>query len=221
MRYMPYAIGLFMLSPLFIWAALWMTFPGPKPGIADAPLIASLIAISIPLVLYHYIAGLAFIANSIEGHAGTTSPRWAPARWLQRAMLPATFLLTVGAAILLTQIGKPWPVIGLAIACGMILAIGLAKADGFTGPLRVHHRIVTACRVMARGLGRAFLHVPVLGNLLRELGHNPYRAAPFALATLAMTTALLVWQFGVAALVIPAMIAVPVAFYLMLGLAAD
>jgi hypothetical protein len=36
-----------------------------------------------------------------------------------------------------------------------------------------------------------------------------------------MTTALLVWQFGVAALVIPAMIAVPVAFYLMLGLAAD
>ncbi|WP_421784489.1 hypothetical protein [Hyphobacterium sp.] len=221
MRFLPYAIGVFMLSPLFIWAGLWMAFPGPKPGISDAPLIASLIAMSIPLVLYHYIAGLAFIANSIEGYAGTTRPRWAPARWVQHAMMPATLLLTASAAILLHQIGKPWPAIGLTVACGAVLAIGLAKADGFIGPLDFHRRSVAFGLASVRILGRIVLAVPVLGSLLREFGRDPHRAAPFALATLAMATALLVWQFGFVVLVIPAMIAAPVAFYLMLGLASD
>lgn len=221
MRYIPYLIGVFMLSPLFIWAGLWMAFPGPKPGITDAPLIASLIAISVPLVLYHYVAGLAFIANSMEKHTGEVRPRWAPARWFQAAMAPLTAVLSLAACIWLPGQGIGALYTALIVACGFVITFGLIKAEGGKGVLNVHATLASLGNATANGIKSTIWRLPLIGTLLREIDRNPHRAAPFVIANVALGTAIIVWAFGFVALVIPAMIAVPVAFYLMLTLATD
>lgn len=221
MRYLPYVIGLFMLSPLFIWAGLWIAFPGPKPGITDAPFIASLIGISIPLAFYHYIAGLAFIANSIEGGAGEIRPRWAPARWLQKAMIPLTAISSLAAIIGLVQLEiSPIYVAVLALS-GALLTFGLIKAEGGQGPFNIHRTLASVVTGSVSAFQKVLMNLPLIGVLLREISRNPHRAAPYLVANVALGTILFVWLFGFVALVIPAMLAVPVAFYLMMTLAAD
>ena len=36
MRFLPYAIGAFMLLPFALWAGFYVAFPGPKP-VLDVP----------------------------------------------------------------------------------------------------------------------------------------------------------------------------------------
>jgi len=122
MRYVPYLIGAFMLLPFVLWAGLYLAFPGPKPGITDAPVAVSLVALSLPLVLFHYIAGLGYVANSIAGQAGEVLPIWTPARWVQRAMAPLTFLLSALAFGFLVSQGQSW-----------MTATGVAFAGGLAG----------------------------------------------------------------------------------------
>ena len=93
MRHLPYWIGGFMLLPFMLWAGMFLAFPGDKPGITDSPLTAALVAVSLPLALFHYIAGLGFVANSMSGQADEVLPVWGPARWAQRAMAPLTVVL--------------------------------------------------------------------------------------------------------------------------------
>jgi hypothetical protein len=57
--------------------------------------------------------------------------------------------------------------------------------------------------------------------MLREAGRNPERGLPLLIANAVLAMALLVVVFGVSALVIPAMIAVPVMFYLLLSLGVE
>lgn len=221
MRYIPYLVGAFILSPLAIWAGLWMVFPGPKPGITDAPLIASLIAVSIPLVLYHYVAGLAFIANSIAGVSGEVCPQWAPARWFQAAMAPLTGVITLAACFWLPsqEVGVVYT--ALIGVCGFIIAFGLVKAQGGKGVLNVHATLATIGKAIANAIKSGIWRLPLIGALLREIDRNPQRAAPFVFVNLLLGTVIFVWAFGFVALVIPAMLTVPVAFYLMLTLATD
>ncbi len=221
MRYLPYVIGLFMLSPLFIWAGLWIAFPGPKPGITDAPFIASLIGISIPLAFYHYIAGLAFIANSIEGGAGEIRPRWALARWLQKAMIPLTAGSSLAAIIWLFRLDVTPLYIGFLALSGALLTFGLIKAEGGQGPFNIHRTLASVVTGSVSAFQKVLMNLPLIGVLLREISRNPHRAAPYLVANVALGTILFVWLFGFVALVIPAMLAVPVAFYLMMTLAAD
>ena len=61
MRFIPYAVGGFMLLPFVLWAGLFALFPGTKPGFFDSPTAFALVAVSIPLVLFHYIAGLGYV----------------------------------------------------------------------------------------------------------------------------------------------------------------
>jgi hypothetical protein len=221
MRYLPYVIGLFMLSPLFIWSGLWIAFPGPKPGITDAPFIASLIGISIPLAFYHYIAGLAFIANSIEGGAGEIRPRWAPARWLQKAMIPLTAFSSLAAITWLFRLDVTPLYIGFLALSGALLTFGLIKAEGGQGPFNIHHTLASVVTGSVSAFQKVLMNLPLIGVLLREISRNPHRAAPYLVANVALGTILFVWLFGFVALVIPAMLAVPVAFYLMMTLAAN
>jgi hypothetical protein len=128
MPFIPYAIGAFMMLPFAIWAVLWMAFPGPKPGITDSPLTFALLAVSIPLVLFHYIAALGYIANSMAGRAGEELPVWGPARWTQRALAPLTVLLTLAAVIFVFDQGEG--VLGAAAVgvAGLFMAAIMAVA---------------------------------------------------------------------------------------------
>lgn len=220
MRYIPYAAGAFMLLPFFIWAGLFMIFPGPKPGITDAPLTAALVAVSIPLVLFHYIAALAYVANSMAGREGEDLPVWRPARLAQRAMAPLTVVISIAAFVWLRDVEGLWTAAAIGGA-GLFMAAIMAVARR---PRRSAVLMAAPGRLARMGveaLGRTILRLPVIGTLLREITRNPHRAAPIIAVNTSLALALLVAVFGVTALVAPAMIAVPVMFYLLLSLGVE
>lgn len=221
MRYIPYAVGAFMLLPFFLWAGLFMAFPGPKPGITDAPLTAALVAISIPLVLFHYIAGLAFVANSMAGHDGVDLPVWRPARLVQRAMAPLSVVVSLAAFIWLQEAGET-RVTAIAIAgAGLFMAAIMAVARR---PRRSAALMAAPGRVgtmAAEWIGRGVMRLPLIGALLREVGRDPHRAAPVIAINTVLALGLLVALFGFSALVVPAMLLAPVMFYLLLSLGAE
>ena len=66
MRFLPYWIGGFMLLPFMLWAGMFLAFPGDKPGITDSPLTAALVAVSLPLALFHYIAARADLVAAAD-----------------------------------------------------------------------------------------------------------------------------------------------------------
>ncbi|WP_430431150.1 hypothetical protein [Oceanicaulis sp.] len=219
MRYLPYWVGGFMLLPFVLWAGLFMAFPGDKPGITDAPLTASLVAVSVPLVLFHYIAGLGFVANSMSGQAGEVLPVWGPARWVQRAMAPLTLIVSVLAVAFLKQSGEGW-ITALAVGLGGLVMAGvMVAARRPTRSAVLHVRPGEWLDSAVMGLGRALLHVPVLGGLLREAGRDPHRGVPLLLLNLALLLGVLVALFGFTVLVIPALLALPFVFYALLVLA--
>ncbi|MEQ8404096.1 MAG: hypothetical protein RKE49_03285 [Oceanicaulis sp.] len=221
MRFVPYAVGGFMLLPFFLWAGLYAAFPGPKPGFFDSPTAFALVAVSIPLVIFHYIAGLAFVANSMAGQAGEALPVWRPARAVQRAMAPLTALMSVAGFAYVAWAGE-----GLAAAFA-VFAAGIAMSLIMAGARRA--RRIDALLVHPAGLarsaaglvGRATLATPLLGHMLREVARDPHRAGPLFALNLVLLLAVLVKLFGFAVLVIPAMLAVPAMFYLLLSLGAD
>lgn len=221
MRFIPYAVGGFMLLPFLLWAGLYAAFPGPKPGFLDSPTAFGLVAVSIPLVIFHYIAGLGFVANSMAGQAGEALPVWRPARAVQRAMAPLTVVFSVAGFAGVLYAGE-----GLA-AAGAVFGAGIAMALIMAGARRA--RSIDALLVHpaslaqdgARLVGRLVLATPLLGHMLREVRRDPHRAGPLFVLNLVLALAVLVKLFGFAVLVVPAMLAVPVMFYLLLSLGAD
>ena len=221
MRYIPYAAGAFMLLPFVLWAGMFLAFPGPKPGITDAPLTAALVAVSIPLVLFHYIAGLAYVANSMAGHDGVDLPVWRPARVVQRAMAPLTVVLSIAAFVWLRDAGEGLAAAIAVAGAGLFMAAVMAVARRPRRSAALMAAPGRLGRLAAEGLGRMVLRLPLIGALLREVARDPHRAAPIIAANTVLLLALLVAFFGVTALVVPAMLLVPVMFYLLLSLGAD
>ncbi|MFW6412659.1 MAG: hypothetical protein ACOC0V_00850 [Oceanicaulis sp.] len=221
MRFIPYAVGGFMLLPFVLWAGLFAVFPGTKPGFFDSPTAFALVAVSIPLVLFHYIAGLGYVANSIAGRPGEALPVWAPARAVQRAMAPLTVVLSVAAFAWVSHAGEGLAAAFAVAAAGLAMALimaGARRARGFDA-LLVHP--ARAARDAAGLVGRAILAIPVLGHMLREVGRDPHRAGPLFFLNVALFFGVLVALFGFSVLVIPAMLAVPAVFYALLSLGAD
>ena len=218
MPFLPYAIGGFMLLPFVLWAGLYMLFPGPKPGITDAPLTAALVAVSVPMVLFHYIAALAYVANSMAGSAGQDIPLWAPARWAQRAMAPLGVVVSVAAFVWLQGQGETLALASAIAGAGLFMSAVMAVARR---PRRSAILMAASGRVMRRTAAlivRVVMALPIVGHVLREAARDPHRAAPFILVNTLLAIGALVAVFGVAGLVIPAMLAVPVIFYLLLSL---
>lgn len=221
MPFIPYAIGAFMLLPFAIWAGLWMVFPGPKPGITDSPMIAALVAVSLPLAVFHYIAALGYIANSMAGRAGEELPVWAPARLVQRAMAPLCAALALAAMVWLFTLGEGLFAIAAVGAAGLFMSAIMAVARR---PRRSAAVMAAPGKLVRRGvyaLSTLITKLPVIGTLWRELAANPDRAAPLVLINTALGLALIAVLFGFSALVIPAMIAAPLVFFLMMSLAAE
>ncbi len=221
MRYIPYAIGAFMLLPFFLWAGLFVAFPGPKPGITDTPLTAALVAVSIPLVLFHYIAGLAYVANSMAGQDGVDLPLWRPARIAQRAMAPLTAVLSVAAFVWLQSAGETLTAALAVAGAGLFMAAVMAVARRPRRSAALMAAPGHLGRLAAEAIGRSVMHLPLIGALLREVGRDPHRAAPIIAANTVLALGVLVALFGFTALVVPAMLLVPVMFYLLLSLGAE
>ena len=221
MPFIPYAVGAFMLLPFAIWAGLFMIFPGPKPGITDTPMTAALIAVTIPLVLFHYVAALGFVANSMAGRAGEELPVWRPARLFQRAMAPLSAVLALAAMVWLFLLGETLFAIAAVGVAGLFMSAIMAVARR---PRRSAAIMAAPGKAVRRGVfavGALATKLPVIGTLWRELAENPDRAAPIILINTALGVTLIAVVFGFEALVIPAMIAVPLVFFVMMALAAD
>lgn len=212
MRYLPYVFGIFLLTPFVIWVGLSAAMPGPQSGITDAPLTASLLLVSLPLVAYHSLAGLAFVANSMAGRSGETAPVWAPARRLNQAMAPLTLVLTLAAAWWLVQTGQDAASVAGVALVGLVMTGVIAVAQSGRSLSHWLTRPAALLLMPPRQLGRFLLAVPGLGHMLREIAHDPHRAGPWVMFNLALALVLLVWLFGFGALVVLAMLSVPAVF---------
>lgn len=216
MRLVPYAFGLFMTVPLLIWAGLWMfAFPGPKPGL-DVPVVTALVATSLPLAAWHFVAVLGYVANSIAGRAGEERPIWTPARLFLRAMPALAILSGLAGSLWLISLGEAFGTAAAPVLSGLVMAWIMGAAR------RPERRLAAPLLAAADGLnaavrlfGRALLATPVVGGMLREVAADPNRAAPYLLVNLVGVTAVSAFIFGPAVLVIPAMLLVPAAFYLL------
>ena len=221
MRFLPYVVGGFMLLPFLIWGGLWTAFPGPKPGLTDSPIAAALVAVSLPLVMFHYIAGLGYAANSMAGRAGEALPVWGPARLVQRAMAPLTGALSLVAFVWLLNAGEGIGAAAAVAAAGLLMTAVMSAARR---PTRLSVLLVRPSHwadTVAAGAGRAVLAVPFLGSMVAEARRDPHRGVPLLLLNLALGLAVAVGLFGFTVLVVPALLAVPVVFYALLALAAD
>lgn len=220
MRFLPYLIGLFMLAPFALWAGFYLAFPGPKPGL-DVPVVTALLAISLPLAAYHYVAGLAYVANSIAGRPGEIVPDWAPARWLMRAMPAATGVLAIGASALLWLAGEGAGATLATLAGGLAIAAlleHLSRAPSLSLPrLDLAHFLHQAMR----GLGHGLLAVPVLGWMLREARRDPHRGIPLLVLNLGLALALATAVFGMIVPMAAAMLSVPLVFYALFALTGE
>ncbi|PWE18174.1 hypothetical protein DDZ18_00745 [Marinicauda salina] len=219
MRFLPYLVGGFMLLPFLLWAGLWaFVFPGPKPGL-DVPIVTALIAVSLPLVLWHLIAGLAYVANSMAGRAGEEAPVWGPARWALRAMPAAALAMGAGSTAILAATGEGALTAASPLAAGALMAWIMAIAARPAQRSSALHLRPAAVVHAAMGLlGRAVLATPVLGGMLREAGRDPHRGAPLLALNVMLLLAVGVWLFGFEVLVIPAMLATPFIFYALFAL---
>ncbi|TGY89182.1 hypothetical protein E5163_08665 [Marinicauda algicola] len=220
MRFLPYIIGLFMLAPFALWAGFYLAFPGPKPGL-DVPVVTALLAISLPLAAYHYIAGLAYVANSIAGRPGEIVPDWKPARWLMRAMPAATGVLAIGASALLWRAGEGAGAALATLAGGLAIAAlleHLSRAPSLSLPrLDLAHLLHQAMR----GLGHGLLAVPVLGWMLREARRDPHRGIPLLVLNLGLALGLATAVFGMIVPMAAAMLSVPLVFYALFALTGE
>lgn len=220
MRFLPYAIGAFMLLPFALWAGLFFSFPGPKPGL-DVPVVTALLFISLPLAAYHYIAALALVANSMAGRPGEIVPDWRPARWAMRAMPAATAILAIGAGVILWLGGEGLAATGAAVAGGLLLAVLLDHIG--RAPKLALPRVDLAYLLhqAMRGVGHGLLRLPVLGWMLREARRDPHRGIPLLVLNVGLALGLLTAVFGMIVPMIAAMAAVPLVFYLLFALTGE
>lgn len=210
MRHIPYAVGLFMATPLILWALLWgFAFPGPKSGFDSLGAVA-LLVVSVPLVVYFLVVNLGMLANSMSGHAVVERPVGRVAGRLVRALPAAT--LAAGAASA-----------GLIATSGAATAEAAAVAAVALAVAAVLHRAV---RRRSAGVGEG----PIKGRLSAAAATSgpsttgPSAVAPPTIATpkdgplpwllvnAVLLVALAVLQFGLPALLVAALSAVPLVF---------
>ncbi len=240
MRFVPYAVGLFMLTPIIVWFALWLfAFPGIKSGF-DVPLALSLFAVSVPLVVTFLITNIAFIANSMAGSNEFGPPAWTPARRLLAAQPAAAVVIGAATVPYLTSVGEPWylAAVPLVTGIGFALAIRLSIARQAGGAERrampeaaqrprrpaaaspapqatAHAAPQTVARAAPR---RPILNrIPVLGRFVRELVEDYAQERTFFALNLGLLWLGAAVLFGLPVIFYTALVLVPVAFALIIA----
>ena len=228
-RHVPYLVGGFMLLPFGIWLVAWAVFfPGPKHGF-DGPMAVAMLVVSLPLVAWFFLANLGHMANSIAGADAFERPTTGWVRWVV-ARLPAAALL-IGLATIpaLIAVGKPSYLIPLPGAVALLVAWAIIrgeaarKADAERSRSGQDEDAQTMSGLVAdfgRRALRVAYHVPVVGWMVREAVEGSDRDRLFFALNLALAVALAIAFFGLQAVFFLALALVPVAFVLILLLAA-
>ncbi|NJO55680.1 MAG: hypothetical protein HC834_04180 [Rhodospirillales bacterium] len=113
--YIPYLIGLFLLTPFVVWAVLWtFAFPGIKNGF-ERDVAVALFAVSVPLVAWFFLSSIGFIANSVAGDDEFKQPSDTSGPPDLTALPFAAPIIGVAATAYLLVAGHPW-LIGLSPA---------------------------------------------------------------------------------------------------------
>lgn len=227
MRYLPYAVGGFMLLPLIVWLVLWSVFfPGPKHGL-DVPLTAALLATSMPLVLWFFLANLGFLANSIGGTSEYDKPSQPLARHLVAALpwmalaiglLSLPYLYAQGAVSGLTVL----PLLsGLAIFYAIRTGEQARAADKGRALERTKDASQEAARESAgpsalqRAMGwvmKLVYTIPLLGWLIEDAVKGRESARLFFALNCAFAWLAAIAVFGYPAIILPALALVPLVF---------
>ncbi|WP_422365515.1 hypothetical protein [Pelagibius sp.] len=230
MRHLPYYVGGFMLLPLLIWLVLWSVFfPGPNHGL-DVPLTAAMLATSMPLVLWFFLANLGFLANSIGG----TNEYEKPSQGLVRgivALLPSSALIIglISLPVLFLQ-GQPTALLGLPLATGVAIFFAIRYGERARGddrarsqqrtPAQPAQAIAPLSTSNAPGLGhriggfalRLLYAVPLLGWMIEDAVKGRESAKLFFALNCLFALLAAIAFFGYPALIVFALVMVPVVF---------
>ncbi len=222
---LPYAIGAFMMTPLVLWALMWLfAFPGEKAGF-EAYLTVGMLAVSMPMALSFLIVNLSFISNSMLRRDEFGLPAWAPARWLLLATPALTVILTTAVTAMLGWVdGSVWawtvpPLVGIAFAWACQRTVKRAReghpADRQRQPASTLRHAVRAAGRLSR---RALFMVPVVGWLLRDAAEGRPSAAGFLVLNIGLGLVIATVFIGIEAVFFAALALVPLAFIAMIGL---
>ena len=226
MRHLPYVVGGFMLLPLVIWTVLRLTlFSGPSHGL-DVPLAVALLATSMPLVAWFFLANLGFLANSIGGADAFDRPR---ARWVRTivAALPWAALSAglLGLPFLVLQ-GEASALMALPLLSGLVIFLAIrrgeqARAGERGGRWRTATETASKSsapadrtalqRVAAFGLELVY-KVPVIGWLIADAVKGRESAKLFFAFNCAVAWLAAIALFGYPAIILPALALVPLIF---------
>ena len=226
MRYLPYAVGGFMLLPFAIWLAFWSLFPGPKHGL-DVPLVSAMLATSMPLVLWFFVANLGFLANSIGGGDQYDRPDFRPVRGLV-ALLPwAALALGVLSQPFLFLQGEVNALMPMPLLTGAAIFFAIRRGEkaraadsALCGPQskpqnapaeEAPARPSTLARLGGFCLKLVYA-VPLVGWLIEDAVKGRESAKLFLALNVFILAAAAVAVFGYPALIVMALALVPIVF---------
>ena len=229
-RHIPYVVGGFMLLPYAFWLIAWAVFlPGPKHGF-DGPIATAMLAVSVPLVAWFFLANLGFVSNSIDGGDVFERPvtRWV--RWLLAKLPLAALLIGAACVPLLLAFGKPPAWIVLPVAMALLVAWAIRRGEaarehevrGGSGTAAVATlRPGAALAWLGRAAIGGLYRVPVLGWMLREVVEGSDEDATYFSINLALFLLVIVLLFGFQVMFVVALASVPFVFLLILLLTRD
>ena len=221
MRYLPYAVGGFMLLPLALWLVLWAFFlPGPKYGL-ELPLTAALLATSLPLVLWFFLANLGFLANSIAGEDEFDRPSLPVVRRIVAALPWAALTLGVVSPPILALAGEPPLLLPLPLLSGLVIFYAIRRGEAARSSDRLRDKVsagtpsALAPSFLSQGLRRLpglVYAVPLLGWLIEDAVKGRESAKLFLALNCAILWFAAIAVFGYPAIIVPALALVPVIF---------
>lgn len=231
-RHIPYAVGLFMLFPLAFWLVMSGLFIPGTGMVIDSAVTFAMLAISMPLVAWFYIANLSFLSNNIAGNCEYDPPRNRIAQLLIASLPWISMVAGVVGIGVLRYLGEPWPMALLPFALSAMIGIVILRGEFLRSGDNAHKRpgaasvmravSTPAWRVaLGRVLLRVICHVPVLGWMVRDAVYGRDSARSFFAVNLILITGLAVWFFGYPALIVIALAGVVFCFAMLVLLTWD
>jgi hypothetical protein len=229
-RHIPYAVGIFMLFPLVFWFVM-SGFVIPGTGmVIDSAVTFAMLAVSMPLVAWFYIANLSFLSNNIGGDCEFAEPRSGVAMVVLDSL--PWFSLSAGFAsiVVLRMIGEPWPLALLPFGLSMLIAGAILLGEHRRTNDAAHKQPVADAKavgakaatprldaVLKRAMSLVF-HVPVFGWMLRDAIYGRESARSFFAVNILLLAGLAVWVFGYPAVIVIALAGVPLCFAALVAL---